>query len=251
MKTRLGDNTNIDVAVDASPWSCVIAGPKDSVTNLCKELAHENIQCRAVASDLPFHSRMLLDLVEPLKKCLEDQIFTKPPRIPLYSTSAPDPRSTEMRGVTYWTNNMVQPVLPETPSRPSPKTATGPLSKISSHPIASHSISETLELEALVDAVVMPTMLRNKSTMRCILTCVPKLHCFGFRLASTEQINRPWCPGVPRTAWSHEPYWRAVAKVPLGHTSTHTPASNNLLGTPTSLGGGRYCSIPNPTRRDE
>lgn len=237
MKERLGDNKTVDVAVDASPGSCVIAGPKDAVTDLCLHLVQESTQCRTVASDLPFHSRALLDLVEPLRDCLEGEIFPKPPVIPLYSTSNPDSRSIEMRDATYWVNNMVQPVLLRNAVKAISEDGYRAFVEVSSHSIVSHSISETLESEGVVDAAVLPTMLRNKPAMGCILTCVGKLHCFGFRLACTEQLNRPWCPSVPRTKWSHEPYWRAVAKVPLGHTSTHVPTANNLLGAPTSVGG--------------
>jgi 6-methylsalicylic acid synthase len=137
----------------------------------------------------------------------------------------------------YWVANMVNPVLLRSTIEAIANDGYRAFVEVSSHPIIVHSINETLESAGFTDTIVLPTMIRDKPAMKNILNSVGKLHCFGCHVACTEPNNRPWCPITPRTLWSHEPYWRNVASVPLGQIAAHTPSSNNLLGSRTALWG--------------
>ncbi|KFA45404.1 hypothetical protein S40293_09902 [Stachybotrys chartarum IBT 40293] len=232
---------DIDIAIDASSTSCVLAGTSELVTKLSEQWKSEDIQVPAVKSDMAFHSRMLLDLMDPLRRCLPD-FRSWTPKIKLYSTSAQDARFTGPRDVEYWVNNMVAPVRLREATQALAQDGHRMFVEVSAHPIVADSVSETLEAMDLgSDVLVLPTMLRNKPVIERILTTVGSLHVSGQKTAYTSHnAKRPWLSeGVPRTIWNHEPYWRTVAKVPLNEVTAHKPENNTLLGTRTDIWGTR------------
>ncbi|KAL7932231.1 6-methylsalicylic acid synthase [Trichoderma chlorosporum] len=233
--TEYGD---VDIAIDTSPTSCVVAGPSELVTKLSEQWKSEGVQVRAVKSDMAFHSRMLHDLMDPLREGLSGFNFWKP-KIKLYSTSAQDTRSTSPRDVEYWVNNMIAPVRLREVTQALAEDGYRTFVEVSAHPIVAHSISETLEaMELDSDVLVLPAMIRNQPVMERILTTVGSLHVSGQKTAYTSHnAKRPWLPEVPRTTWNHEPYWRTVAKVPLNEVTAHKPENNTLLGTRTAIWG--------------
>ncbi|KAL7952721.1 6-methylsalicylic acid synthase [Trichoderma compactum] len=233
--TEYGD---IDIAIDASPTSCVVGGPSESVTKLSEQWENEGVQVRAVKSDMAFHSRMVHDLMDPLRQYLSG-FCSWTPKIKLYSTSAQDARSTGPRDVEYWVNNMVAPVRLREATQALAEDGYRTFVEVSAHPIVVHSVSETLEaIDLGSDVLVLPTMVRNKAVMERVLTTVGSLHVSGQKTAYTSHnAKRPWLPDVPRTIWNHEPYWRTVAKVPLNEVTSHKPENNTLLGTRTAIWG--------------
>lgn len=236
-RKRLGDRKNVSIAIDASPSSCVVSGSKDSIAKLTLAWERENVQVRKVNSDVPFHSHMLQRLTKHLYNALENEISPQPPRIKLYSTSCKDPRTDSLRDAHYWVNNMTQPVLLRSTVTSAAKDGYRAFVEVSSHPIVTHSIDETLQEGGIEDFIAIPTMLRNKPAVKNILAAIGKLHCFGCSIAYTKNTGQSWLSGLPRTVWSHQPYWRTVADVPIGKTVSHDPLENNLLGARTNIWG--------------
>lgn len=237
--TKLKDHPELDVAIDSSPGSCVISGPKEAILKLSDELKEDSyIRVFNVRSDIPFHSKELQKLVDALRQGLGNKIHPRPPRIPLYSTSSPDPRTQQLRDVQYWTNNMVQPVLLRSTVNAMAEDGYRTFVEVSSHPIVANSINETLSEGGIDDFITVPTMVRKQPAMKSLLTSIGRLHCFGCSVLYTKQSRQPWAEGVPGTAWAHQKFWREVAHVPFGESTTrHDPSSNNLLGSRIALWG--------------
>jgi 6-methylsalicylic acid synthase len=236
-RSRIGDRQDISIAIDASPNSCVISGATDSIHQLAERWKQEGIQIRNVRSDVPFHSQMLAKLANPLRESLANVINPKPPKISLYSTSQGDPRAESLHDVEYWVNNMIQPVRLRSTVAAIAKDGYRAFVEVSSHPIVTHSIDETLSEEGLEAFITVPTMIRKQPAMKNILASIGKVYCFGCPVDFTKQSCKAWLAEVPGTIWSHQPYWRAVAEVPLGSKPTHDPSANNLLGSRTTLWG--------------
>ncbi|KAM7205913.1 putative 6-methylsalicylic acid synthase [Rhypophila sp. PSN 637] len=241
MRAKLAEREDkgIDVAIDASPTSCVIAGPKQPVMELVGELMASGVKLFPLPTDIAFHSRSLLELVEPLRETLEPVLH---PRVPtttrLYSSWTTDARSAHPRNAEYWVNNMVKPVLLHSAIKAIAEDGYRAFVEVASHPIAAYSMSEILEVAGVSDATVLPTMIRGKPAMKQLLTTVSRLHCLGYPVNYTSKNdNKPWCPDVPRTIWSHVPYWREVSQVPQRLQAAHDPSSNNLLGSRTNISG--------------
>ncbi|KAK6008858.1 hypothetical protein QM012_000761 [Aureobasidium pullulans] len=246
---RLNESPDLTIAIDASPTSCVVSGPKDAIANLNAAWRKDGIEMRSVDTDVAFHSSMLKPLGRPLFEALEHDIFPQPPRIKLYSTSSKDPLAQDIRDAHYWVNNMISPVLLRDAVVLAARDGYRAFVEVSSHPIITHSINETLEDAGLDDFLAIPTMLRNKTPLDNIFTAVGKIHCFGCPIKYTQESGRPWSSEVPGTLWSHKPYWRKVADVRFGKSTTHNPTSNDLLGARTDIWGSEKVLFE--TRIDE
>lgn len=78
--------------------------------------------------------------------------------------------------------------------------------EVSSHPIVSQSISETLMNRGIEDFSVFPTMERKKPAKKSIQFCIAQLYCKGADIQWKEQTGRSWVHGVPGMHWSHKPF---------------------------------------------
>ena len=234
---RLDSSQDLTVAIDASPTSCVISGPKDTIADLKNSWTSEGIEMRSVDTDVAFHSSMLSPLGKPLFDVLEHDIFPCAPKIKLYSTSREDPRAQGLRDAEYWVNNMISPVLLQNAVNSAVEDGYRAFVEVSSHPIVTHSIHETLQGCGVDDYLAIPTMLRNKVPLDNIFAAVGKLHCFGCPIEYTKERGQAWSSEVPKTVWVHKPYWRKVADVPFGKFTAHNPVSNDLLGHRTDMWG--------------
>ncbi|KAI0409147.1 hypothetical protein F4802DRAFT_615665 [Xylaria palmicola] len=236
LATILADYPDVVIAIDTSPSSCVLSGPKASIETLTKELVQREIRHFSVRSDIAFHSPMLQELDKPLRKALSNALCPQPPRITLYSTSSSDPRDPGLCGVDYWIRNMVEPVLLRGAIKAAAADGFRAFVEVSSHPIVAHSITETLSDAGFPDCTVVPTMLRNKPAAKQLMACVGKLHSFGCSVAYTEPSNRSWAVDMPTTQWIHKRYWREVSKLPTV-AATHDASSNHLLGSRNDIWG--------------
>jgi len=234
---EVGDRDDLAVAIDSSPSSCVVSGTLTAIETVSFSWAQKGIQVRVVKSDTAFHSPMLLPLVAPLRAGLKGLLSPRTPSIPLYSTSASDPRSQNIRDAEYWTNNMVNPVLLNSTIKAAAEDGFKVFFEVSSHPIVSHSISEILLDAEVSDALVIPTLLRNKDTHRSLLSAIGKLHCVGETIDYKSFLFGKWLHDVPGTIWEHQPYWRTVTDPTERRATTHDVHAHVLLGGRTAVNG--------------
>nr|B8NYX0.1 RecName: Full=Cluster 41 polyketide synthase [Aspergillus flavus NRRL3357] len=101
---------NLVVAINSSPSSCVVSGPKEEIEAFALNLNNKGIKTIHVDTDIAFHHPMLGELMEPLAEALVGYVSPSQSKVAIYSTSASDPRSTMDRGIRYWLDNMVNPV---------------------------------------------------------------------------------------------------------------------------------------------
>ena len=234
---EIGDRTDVAVAIDSSPSSCVISGTREVIEEFSADWTQKGVQVRTVQSDTAFHSPMLLALIEPLQKALKGILCPKEPTISLYSTSESDPRTPRLRDVDYWTNNMIKPVHLTSTITAAAQDGFKIFLEVSSHPIVSHSISEILLDADISDGTVIPTLQRNKDTQRSLLLSLGKLHCVGDSIDFQTFLPGKWLHNVPGTKWEHQPYWRQVSDPTLGRSVTHDIDAHVLLGARTTLYG--------------
>ncbi|KAL8689084.1 MAG: hypothetical protein Q9218_005164 [Villophora microphyllina] len=234
---EVGERNDVSVAIDSSPGSCVVSGTLEAIEMLSAEWKGKNVQVRTVQTDTAFHSPMLLPLIAPLQEGLKGALHPRLPTIPLYSTSASDPRTTKARDADYWTANMIKPVLLNSTIRAVAEDGFKIFLEVSSHPIVSHSVSEILTDADISDAVVIPTLLRNKDTQRSLLLAMGKLHCVGDSADFKHVLPGKWLHNVPGTRWEHQPYWRKVTDASASRAVTHDVHAHNLLGARTPVSG--------------
>ncbi|KAF2181440.1 hypothetical protein K469DRAFT_671593 [Zopfia rhizophila CBS 207.26] len=227
---ELGDRDDIVAAIDSSPSSCVVSGAWEVVAEFLEAWKATGVKAFLVKTDVAFHSPMLNKLVVPLLQGLENSLSPKPPVVKLFSTSLEDPRGNVLRDAQYWANNMVNPVKLTSAVNAATEDGFRIFVEVSTHPIVSHSINETIMDRQIEDFAVIPTMQRNKSAEQCILHSIAQLHCKGGFVDWKRQMPGQWTSDVPTTKWNHKPIWRKIETGPINKGVTHDVEKHTLLG---------------------
>ena len=237
MESELNGREDIIAAIDSSPSSCVVSGETSAVTKFDQSLKARGIKTFKVKTDVAFHSPMLKGLVSLLKAALANSIQPRSPTVKLYSSSDPDPRTECLRDIKYWTNNMINPVLLTSAVDAAAEDGLRLFLEVSSHPIVSQSISETLMGKGIEDFSVYSTMERKKPAKKSIHLSIAQLYCRGADIQWEKQMGKNWAQGVPGTHWSHKPFWKHIESGPLGASAMHDVEKHNLLGQGISVAG--------------
>lgn len=236
---ELGERTDIVAAIDSSPSSCVVSGLTKVVGEFSESWKGRGIKVISVKTDIAFHSPSLDELVEPLTEGLAKALKPNFPSIKLYSTSLSDPSGQDLRDTKYWTNNMIKPVLLTQAVTAAASDGFQVFLEVSTHPIVSHSIEETLLSAGLENPAILPTMGRGKPAEQSLLLSIASLHCAGVPVSWKRQMPMcgDWALSVPRTSWNHQRHLKQVSSGPLNPSSGHDSDAHTLLGQRTSLHG--------------
>lgn len=239
MAEELANDKSLVVAIDSSPSSCVLAGPTSAIAQKAAELKERSIQSFTVRTDIAFHSPELNPLVAPLMKALDGSLKPKEAtNAKLYSTSLLDPRGQDLRDATYWVNNMVNPVHLTSAVQAALSDSYRNFLEVSSHPLVSHSINETIMAAGIEDFSMIPTLTRKKPSEKSILHAISQLHSRGAAVDFKSTFSGSWAVGVPNTRWLHKPTWRQVEARGAGSTQqTHDVEKHTLLGQRIAIAG--------------
>lgn len=220
---------DITVAIESSPSSCVLSGNLAAIKEVELKLKEKGVQVRTVKTDIAFHSHLMLPLVVPLREQLAGSLKPQEPSVPLYSTSLSDPRRKASRDIEYWVDNMVKPVLLTSAVIAASEDGYKSFLEVSSHPIVTHSVNETL-MNADITADVIPTLIRNQDNMKSLLFAMGKLHTLGNSVDFKKITGGSWIHEVPGTVWEHQPYWRKVSTPTPSSITLHDPNEHVILG---------------------
>ncbi|KAK0609813.1 6-methylsalicylic acid synthase [Lasiodiplodia hormozganensis] len=234
---ELGNRRDIVAAIDSSPSSCVVSGEAGALAEYVEALKARSIKTFQVKTDIAFHCPMLEKLADPLAEALSKALNPRPPVVPLYSTSNTYPRADSLRNIDYWVNNMISPVWLTSAVNAAIEDGFRVFLEVSTHPIVSHSINETLAERDLAESAIISTMKRNSSASRSIQHAIAQLWGKGSQVDFKAQFGRAWCQRVPGTPWAHKPYWREVETGPTGEGTQHDVEKHTLLGQRTPIAG--------------
>ncbi|KAI9035124.1 type I polyketide synthase [Aspergillus affinis] len=238
MEKELGSETQLALAIYASPSSCVVSGPTDEVQTLAATLEARGIKFFHVKSNIAFHHPQLRILSAPLRHALEGGLSPCPPKVALYTTSLLNPRSAPLRDSSYWVENMVNPVRLTSAVQAAAADGMRLFLEVSSHPIVAQSIEETMMHQGVANFTVTHTMARGKPAEKSILCSIAQLHCQGAAVDWKRAMGGVWAAEVPTTTWNHRPFWREVEARPLeDHRVTLDVDKHSLLGQRVSIAG--------------
>ncbi|KAK6840894.1 6-methyl salicylic acid synthase [Apiospora arundinis] len=236
-----GREQDIVAAIDSSPFSCVVSGKAESVDEFVQQLKARGVKTFRVNTDVAFHSPMLEDYSAPLAKVLEGSMHPHTPTIPAYSTSAADPRAQVLRGVGYWQNNMVGPVMLQSAVKAALDDGYRIFLEISSHPILLHSLAEIVSERGLNedDFLVAATMKRGKPVLGSVRNAIARLYTAGATVDWTKQLGSGgnWCQDVPVAPWLHKFYYQQVETAPQVTSERHNVDEHTILGQRTDIAG--------------
>ncbi|KAL6852686.1 Type I Iterative PKS [Amphichorda felina] len=215
---------DIVAAINSSPSSCVVSGPSQALGRVAERYKANSIKVFTVKTDIAFHSPVLEKLKDPLLRALEGKLSPTPPsRAKLYSTSLEDPRGQDLRDSAYWVNNMVNPVQLTHAVQAAVEDSYRVFMEISSHPIISHSISETLVGQEVDEdnGCMIPTLIRGQSPDSSVLHTMSQLHCRGVPINWKLIMPSPRARGLPNTMYN----------TTLDMTNKPFPGNHDLQGT--------------------
>ncbi|KAH7094847.1 hypothetical protein FB567DRAFT_543251 [Paraphoma chrysanthemicola] len=239
-KEQLGKRDDIVAAIRSSPTSCVVSGTIKAIEEYVQYLDEEGIKSWKVQTDIAFHSPALERLVPALRSSLGEDLHPHPAVIPIYSTSASNPRTTVLRDIEYWTNNMVDPVLLVDAVEAAADDGYRVFMEISSHPIISHSISDTLIARAVDECAVFGVMRRNVSPERSIPKAVSQLYALGVNFDIGASLGAgPWSTKLPKTPWVHRSYWKDISMGSAATARQHDVDKHTLLGAAIEIAGSQ------------
>lgn len=226
---ELQGNGDVVAAIDSSPSSCVIAGAKDGVALVAETYKQQGVKTFVVRTDVGFHSPMMDPLSEDLLSALQGELQPTKPSVKLYSTTLSDPRAQGLRDAGYWVKNMVSPVRLTDAVHSAIADGHRVFLEVSSHPLISHSVTETLLDGEIEDFVVIPTLRRDTSADKSILHALGQLHCNGIEIDWAGQMPGPWAQGLPVGPWLHQPTLPKVSSSATG-MKVHDINQHNLVG---------------------
>lgn len=238
-KQLVGSN-DIVAAIRSSPSTCVVSGTIEAIDWYAKRLKKEGVRLCRVHTDIGFHSPMLNQLVSALQEGLGQDIKPQPAVIPIYSTSASDPRTTALRGIEYWTKNMVDPVWLVDAVEAGVDDGFRVFMEVSTHPIVSHSISETLLSRSIEDSAAFGIMTKGAPAECSVLSAIARVHTLGTHVDFSALLGTGlWSTQVPNTPWVHKPYWKTASMGSSSAAQQHDTDTHTVLGGIVEIAGSK------------
>ncbi|KAJ5766763.1 uncharacterized protein N7511_004379 [Penicillium nucicola] len=227
---------DVVVAINSSPSSCVIAGAKDEIATIADVYKQQDVKVFPVRTDVGFHSPMMKSLGEPLIGALQHVIHPAKPSVKLYSTALADPRGQNLRDAEYWVTNMINPVRLTDAVNGAVEDGYRVFLEVASHPIISHSVTETLLDSGIDDFLVASTLRRDQPAEKNILNCLGQLHCSGADVDWKAQMPGPWAGGLPTGPWLHQPILPKISSIAT-NMGIHDVNQHSLAGHRIAIAG--------------
>ena len=230
---------DISASIDSSPTSCVVSGSSSAIKEFSQVWESRGIKVLKVKTDIAFHSPLLGPLAKALHASLADVLEPMVPLVPLYSTVLEDPRDQAPRDANYWVRNMLQPVLLTRAIAAAADDNYRIFLEVSTHPVITHSVNETLMDMEIEDAAVIPTLLRNKPTRKALLKSLVSAWCKGASVDWNMLFSGvKWADNVPKTTWRHQSFWKSIETGSNSTAMVHDVNTHNLLGQRIPVAGG-------------
>ncbi|WP_063766007.1 type I polyketide synthase [Streptomyces sp. NRRL F-5193] len=234
---RLAGRSGVTAAISASPLSTVIAGSAAAVEETVRAWEAEGeLVVRRVQADIAFHSSEMDPFAAALPSVMHDLTGGRP-EVTFYSTSRDDPRADVDLGAGYWPGNLRNPVRFSQAITAAVEDGHRHFLEVSSHPIVSHSIGETLGELGVDDATVVGTLRRGTPDRTTLLGNLATLYCAGVDADPGVQFAGRELAELPGTAWQHQTYWKESRPGAGRRVRQHDPAVNTLLGGATRIAG--------------
>ncbi len=238
MTKMLGDRLDITASIESSPSSCVISGTISAIEEHSMQWEAAGHKVLKVKSDVAFHSPLLNVLTKPLYAALSGVLKPKTATVPLYTTTLEDPRQQAPRDAHYWVQNMLKPVLLNNTMKAAAEDGYRIFLEVSTHPVISHSVTETLMEVGIEDHAVIPTLLRNKPARRALLKSLATMWCRGVSIDWKMVFSGAnWADNVPKTKWRHQAFWKTIGTGSSNSAITHDVDSHTLLGQQVPVAG--------------
>nr|WP_243793704.1 type I polyketide synthase [Saccharopolyspora gloriosae] len=205
VQDRIGEG--VSIAAINGPGSVVVSGDPAALDALHERLTAEEVRARRVAVDYASHSAH----VEALEAELLDALAPVRPVgsvVPFFSTVTGDWLDTTGMDAAYWYRNLRRTVGFEPAVRALAEQQHGVFVEVSSHPVLSFSVQETVE-QAGIPAVTGATLRRDQGGLDRFLLSAGELFAHGVAVDWAPVLDDTGARRVdlPTYAFQHEHLW--------------------------------------------
>ncbi|MCU0285671.1 MAG: acyltransferase domain-containing protein [Acidobacteria bacterium] len=164
-----------------SPRSIVLSGETDLVHQLADDLKRQNIFCRVLKINIPYHGPWVQPYLEEFQANLMD-INVNPAALPIYSALNGGPTQPGNFDASYWARHIREKVLFGPAIEAMIKDDFKIFIEIGPHPIISNSIQECCREMHQGDSLVLGTLKRGEAEKKNLLDMVCTLQANGYPL---------------------------------------------------------------------
>lgn len=222
----VADRPDVVPAIAASPRSTVLSGDRAAVKAIASQLEASGVETRAVKTDVAFHSPHVDEVLEDVA-IAAGRLSARKPDVPLYSSALADPRSDALREGVYWETNLRQPVRFVHAVEAALADGHRTFLEVSSHPVVSPSITETIAQADTNYGSVVFSLRRDQPEKSTLLHNLAKLFTSGVPIDFGYGGD---LLSLPSVAWQHRDFWIFPDGVVESRGRSHDPESHTLLG---------------------
>ncbi|MEU5980407.1 acyltransferase domain-containing protein, partial [Streptomyces sp. NPDC047315] len=229
----------ITVAALNGPGSTVVSGSPEAVDALLARCEADGVWARRIAVDYASHSPHVDQVADALARDLTD-VAPRTAPVTLVSTVTGTAIDTGTMDADYWFRNLRQPVRFAAATRSLLDEGFTHFVEISSHPVLTPSLQETIEAAELPEpAFALATLKREEGDLRRWRTALAQAHAHGLPVDWSTVIGAPAEPlDLPAYPFQRQPYWidgtagTHDASTAAAHVAARPEAAQRLLAMP-------------------
>jgi acyl transferase domain-containing protein/NADPH:quinone reductase-like Zn-dependent oxidoreductase/acyl carrier protein len=232
----------VEIAGFNSPSDVTLAGPREDLQDLVDRLAEQEVFCRLLDLDYPFHSAAMEQARPSLLTGLAD-LTPKPATTELVSTVTGEPIAGEQLDAEYWWRNLREPVRFAAATDHLIAAGVDTIIEIGAKPLL-----QTYLKRAAKDGVlaVLPTLTRSEPGAAGLRATVESALAAGVAIASDRYFVRPGqVVSLPAYPWQRERLWLGSKYTWSGVTA---PPDHVLLGDRAAVSDPTWQSTVDPAR---
>lgn len=210
----------VSIAAINSPTAMTLAGDVEALEEVEASLKKEEIFCKFLAVNVPYHSAKMDAIKEELYKELA-HIRPQPTQLPLYLTGRNAKAVGTELDADYWWDNVRYSVRFKDAIDNLAKDNFSVFLEIGPHPVLTHSIKECLSARQLQGQVV-PSIRRLEDEGARFVQSLAILHSYGVNIDWSPMYQGGTVTTLPTYPWKNDRYWaesKAVEQVRLGQSA--------------------------------
>ena len=192
----------VSIAAVNSPTSVTLAGELDALGVLEKQLNADNIFCRPLKVEVPFHC-VVMDIIKDELISSLQSITPKETVIPLYSTVTGNIISGTQLDADYWWHNVREPV--EFAKTINAMEGCDVFLEVGPHPVLTQSMNECLS--ARKNTLVLGSIKRQQNETATLFSTLGSLYTEGYPVKWANIVQGQFVK-LPMYPWQRLPHWR-------------------------------------------
>lgn len=202
-----GYEDRISIAAINSPGAVTLSGDADALAEVAQSLEREQVYCRLLQVEIPYHSRHMDPLRDELLESLRE-LELRPTSIPLYSTVSGKIADGRELDAEYWWRNVRNPVRFAEAMDQLIEDGHTVFVELSPHPVLAGSISQCLS-QHRQKGTILASLRRQEAEREQMLGSLGALHTLGCPVAWEKLYPEGGrFVRLPSYPWQRERYWQ-------------------------------------------